>query len=155
MGKRWNDPDYVSELLATEGVPERVKFWRSPVFGEKFHNVPAFLLPRLAEIATEVPDNDLGRRIYYERVSVLIALAGLAMRTDPASFQFAEPPTDAERRLGLVIGQAFNEGCSLADVTLAGRIPSDLVIAIGKRTIRRTGWLRRLDDNARNGDLEN
>jgi hypothetical protein len=155
VGKRWNDPEYVSELLAREGAPERVQFWRSPVFGEKFHNVPAFLLPRLAEMASEVPNSDLGRRIYYERASVLIALAGFAMRTDTASFRFAEPPTDAERRLGLVIGQAFHEGCSLADITLAARIPPDLVIAIGKRTIRRTGWLRRLEDDARNGGLGN
>ncbi len=50
MGKRWDDPEYVSELLATEDAPERVKFWRSPVFGEKFSDIPAFLLPRLAEL---------------------------------------------------------------------------------------------------------
>jgi hypothetical protein len=31
------------------------------------HNVPAFLLPRLAEMATEVPNTNTGRGIYYER----------------------------------------------------------------------------------------
>jgi hypothetical protein len=54
MGKRWNKPDYLVELLEAEDAPELIKFWRSPVYREKFYNVPAFLLPRLAEMATEV-----------------------------------------------------------------------------------------------------
>ncbi len=143
MGKRWNNPDYLAELLEAEGAPELVKFWRSPVFGEKFYDVPAFLLPRLGEMATEVPDTHLGHRIYYERVHCLLALAGTARLTDPASFQLTEPPTDAERRLGSVLGQAFHQGCSLADVALATGLPSERVVAIGKRTIRRTKWLSR------------
>ncbi len=47
MGKRWNKPDYLAELAKAEDAPETIKFWRSPVFGEKFYDVPAFLL-RLA-----------------------------------------------------------------------------------------------------------
>ncbi len=144
MGKRWNDPDYLAELAEAEDAPELIKFWRSPVFREKFHNVPAFLLPRLAKMATEVPDTDTGRRIYYERVHCLIVLAYVAGRTDPASFRLDEPPADAERGLGRVLGQAFHQGCSLADIALAAGLPPDRVVAIGKRTIRRTKWLSRI-----------
>jgi hypothetical protein len=34
--------------------------------------------------------------------------------------------------------------CSLADVSFAARLPTERVVAIGKRTFRRTGWLKRL-----------
>jgi hypothetical protein len=98
-------------------------------------------------MATEVPDTHLGRRIYYERAHCLMTLASIARRTDPASFQLSEPPTDAERHLGLVLGQAFHQGCSLADVALATGLPPDRVIAIGKRTIRRAQWLSRITAN--------
>ncbi len=144
MGKRRDNPDYLSGLLEAEDAPELVKFWRSPVFREKFHNVPAFLLPRLAEMATEVPDTHTGRCIYYERVHCLIVLAYVARRTDPASYRLDEPPADAERGLGRVLGQAFHQGCSLADIALATGLPPDRVVAIGKRTIRRTKWLSRM-----------
>ena len=30
MGKRWNKPDYLIELLEAEDAPELIKFWRSP-----------------------------------------------------------------------------------------------------------------------------
>jgi hypothetical protein len=126
------------------GAPQLIKFWRSPVFREKFSNVPAFLLPRLAEMATEVPNTHPGRRIYYERVHCLILLAHIAGRTDPASFNLTEPPTNAERDLGLALGQAFHQGCSLADIALATGLPPDRVVAIGKRTIRRTKWLSQI-----------
>ena len=55
MGKRWNNPDFLAELAEAGGTPELVKFWRSPVFGEKFSDVPAFLLPRFTEMAAEGP----------------------------------------------------------------------------------------------------
>jgi hypothetical protein len=118
--------------------------WRSPAYrlrklrGGSFSNVPAFLLPRLAEMATEVPNTHLGRRIYYERVHCLIVLAYIARRTDPASFHLTELPTNAERDLGAALGQAFHQGCSLADIALATGLPPDRVVAIGRRTIRRT-----------------
>jgi hypothetical protein len=139
--KRWNKPDYLAELLEAEDAPELIKFWRSPIFGEKFSNVPAFLLPRLTEMATEFPDLHTGLRIYYERVHCLILLASVARRTDPASFRLDEPPANAERDLGRALGQAFHQGCSLADIALATRLPPDRVVAIGKRTIRGTKWL--------------
>lgn len=138
---------------AGEGLPRRahaggsadlVPFWRTPVFNIKLRRVPAFLLPRLAAMASEVPDTDLGRGIYYERVHCLLALAGVARDTAPGAFRLTEPPTDAERRLGQVLGQAFHQGCSLADIALATGLPADRVVAIGKRTIRRTGWLSRI-----------
>jgi hypothetical protein len=59
-------------------------------------------------------------------------------------FRLDEPPSDAERRFGAVLGQAFHQGCSLADVAFAATLPADQIIAIGKRTIRRTKWLERL-----------
>ncbi len=150
VGKRWNKPDYLAELAEAEDAPELIKFWRSPVFGEKFYDVPAFLLPRLSEMATEVatelPDPQTGLRVYYERVHCLILLADVARRTDPASFRLDEPPANAELDLGRALGQAFHQGCSLADIALATGLPPERVAAIGKRTIRRTGWLRRIAD---------
>jgi hypothetical protein len=150
MGKRWNKPDYLVELLEAEDAPELIKFWRSPVYREKFYNVPAFLLPRLAAMATEVatkfPDPHTGLRVYYERVHCLILLAGVARRTDPASFRLDEPPANSERDLGRTLSQAFHQGCSLADIALATRLPPDRVVAIGKRTIRGTKWLSRIAD---------
>jgi hypothetical protein len=127
-----------------EGAPELIKSWRSPVFRERFSDVSAFLLPRLAEMATEVPDTHLGRRIYYERVHCLIGLTYIARRTDPASFRLSEPPANAGRDLGGALGQAFHQGCSLADIALATGLPPDRVVAIGKRAIRRTKWLSRI-----------
>jgi hypothetical protein len=127
-----------------EDAPELVKAWRSPVFNQKFQQVPVFLLPRLAEMATEVPDSDLGFRIYYERAHCLLSLAFIAWRAGPATFELTEPPTPGERLLGSCIGQAFHQGCSLADVALATGLPAGQVIAIGKRTIRRTKWLSKL-----------
>jgi hypothetical protein len=150
MGKRRADPDYLAGRAEAEGAPELIKFWRSPVFREKLYDVPAFLLPRLAEmaaeVAAEVPDPHAGRRIYYERACCLTTLAHAARRTDPASFRLDEPPANAERALGRVLGQAFHQGCSLADIALATGLPPDRVVAIGKRTIRRTKWLSRTAD---------
>ena len=150
MGKRWNKPDYLVKLLEAEDAPELIKFWRSPVYRGKFYNVPSFLLPRLAEMATEMaaefPDPHAGHRVYYERVHCLILLAGVARRTDPASFRLDEPPANSERDLGRTLGQAFHQGCSLADTALATRLPPDRVVAIGKRTIRGTKWLSRIAD---------
>ncbi len=119
-------------------------FWRTPVLGVKLRQVPAFLPPRLAEMATELPDTDVGRRIYYERIHCLLVLARIARRTDPGAFQLTEPPTDAERHLGTALGQAFHQGCSLADVAFATRLSAERVVAIGKRTIRHTKWLSRI-----------
>jgi hypothetical protein len=147
MGKRWNNPDLLAEQAEAEGAPDVVKFWRSPVFREEFHNVPAFMLPRLAKMATEVPNTHLGLRIYYELVHCLMVLAHIARRVDPASFRLTEPPTNAEQDLGLALGQAFHQGCSLADIALATGLPADRVVAIGKRTIRRTKWLSRIEED--------
>ena len=144
MGKRWNNPDFLAELAEAGGAPELVKSWRSPVFGEKFSNVPAFLLPRFTEMAAEVPDTPTGRRIYYERVHCLLALASVTRHANPASVRLDAPPTEAERDLGRVLGQAFHQGCSIADAALATGLPPDQVVAIGKRTIRGTKWLSRM-----------
>jgi len=53
-----------------------------------------------------------------------------------ASIRFEAPPGEAERGLGRVLGQAFHQGCSIADAALATGLPPDQVVAIGKRTIR-------------------
>ena len=126
------------------GPEDLIRFWRTPVFNEKLCQVPAFLLPRLAEMAAEVPPTDRGRRIYYERIHCLLVLARTTRRPDPAAFNLAELPTDAERHLGAALGQAFHQGCSLADVAFATGLSAERVVAIGKRTIRGTGWLRRI-----------
>ena len=95
-------------------------------------------------MAAEVPDPPTGRRIYYERACCLIGLAYVAQRTDPAAFRLDEPPADAERDFGRGLGQAFHQGCTLADVAMAARLPADQIVAIGKRTIRGTSWLERI-----------
>jgi hypothetical protein len=118
--------------------------WRDPVWNERYRRIPARLVPRLTEMATEVENTFLGHRIYYERVHALLAVAGIAMLTDPAAAQVSGPPSEAEKRLGSAFGQAFHQGLSLADVALAAGLPADQVVAIGKRTIRRTSWLKRL-----------
>ena len=114
--------------------------WSDPVFNERYTQVPLALATRLTEMADEI----VGRHIYYERMHVLLALAGIARTTDPATFPADGPPSDAEQQFGAMLGQAFHQGCPLADVALAADLPPERVVAIGKRTIRRTGWLKRL-----------
>lgn len=87
----------------------------------------------------------MGRHVYYERMHVLLAVAGLARMTDPAAFDLSDPPSDRERRFGAVLGQAFHQGCELDDIALAAELTPEQVIAVGKRTIRRTTWLKRLE----------
>jgi hypothetical protein len=144
MGKRWSDPGFLAELAEAEGPRALIRFWRSPVFGEKFRNVPVFLLPRLSEMAGEVPDTPLGHRMYYERAYALLAVEAVSRSADPAVLGLDGPPSEAEKRLGRVLGQAFHQGLSLADVALAAQLPAGQVVAIGKRTIRGTKWLERL-----------
>jgi hypothetical protein len=114
--------------------------WRDPVFDDRHTQVPAALASRLTDMADEI----VGRHIYYERMHVLLAVAGIARITQPTRFQLDNPPSDAERRLGAVLGQAFHQGCQLADIALAAGLSNDQVVAIGRRTIRRTGWLKHI-----------
>jgi hypothetical protein len=106
--------------------------------------VPVFLVPTLSKMAEQVPDSPLGYRISYERAHALLVLASVARTTDHAVLVFDERASAAERDLGFVIGQAFHQGWQLADVAFAAGIPADQVVVIGQRTIRRTGWLKRL-----------
>jgi hypothetical protein len=123
---------------------ELIPLWRLPIFGDKIRQVPAFLVPKLTEMANELPDTDLDRRIYYERVHALIAVASVARGKNRAGFDLGEPPSDGEKRFGAILGQAFHQGCSLADVSFAARLPPEHIIAVGKRTIRRSNWLKRI-----------
>jgi len=95
-------------------------------------------------MANELPHTDLDRRIYYERVHALLAVASVTRGKNRAGFNLAEPPSDGEKRFGAILGQAFHQGCSLADVSFAARLPPEHIVAIGKRTIRRTNWLKRI-----------
>ena len=121
-------------------MTEWLERWRDPVFDEPHGRVPVGLAARLTEMA----DQTSGRHIYYERMHALLALSSTARSTDPAQFEFDDAPTDDEKQLGSVIGQAFHRGCSLSDVALASGLAPEQVVAIGKRTIRRAGWLKRL-----------
>jgi hypothetical protein len=114
--------------------------WWDPVFLELHHGVSAALGSRLTAMADEV----VGRHIYYERMHALMAVEGTARSTDRSALAFDGEPSDAERALGFVFGQAFHQGCRLADVALAAGLSEDQVVTIGRRTIRRTGWLKRL-----------
>lgn len=127
-------------MIDSTAVTNMLERWRDPVFEEAHQWVPAPLAARLTEMAEETQ----GRHIYYERLQVLLALASVARMTDPSTFPRDEPPSENEKQLGSVIGQAFHQGCNLADVALAAELAPDRVVEIGKRTIRRTGWLKRL-----------
>jgi hypothetical protein len=127
-----------------EADPEVISLWRLPVFGHKLHSVPVYLVPTLSKMAAQVPDTPLGYRVSYERSHALLVLASVASKVDAASFPLGDPPSALERELGVVIGQAFHQGWPLAEVAVAARMPAELVVAIGKRTIRRKGWLTRL-----------
>ena len=147
--------------------------WSDPVFNEPHRNVPVSLAMRLTEMADEItagenvaeavanariPDapDDLGVvplrigalptgvRVFYERMHALLAVDATARGTKPATFSLENPPSDAERHFGTVLGQAFHEGCSLADVALAATLPEGRIVAIGKRTIKRSAWLDHL-----------
>lgn len=154
-------------------MDELLEQWRDPVFRNPHWNVPASLAARLTEMADELlagesvaqaianatipdaPDDILvtplrhamlprSLRVYYERMHSLLAVAALAGSTELPTIRPEVPPSDAEKRVDSVIGQAFHQGCSLADVALAAGLPEDQVLAIGKRTIKRTGWLKRI-----------
>ncbi len=151
-------------------MTEYAENWRDPLFGTPPARIPIGLAQRLKEMAEQTADTvdvpaalaaarlpDLPHpmpfrvgmfptplRIYYERLAVLLGVAALAQRTDPGEFDLSSPATEAERRFGAVIGQAFHQGCSLQDLALATGVPGDAIIAIGKRTIRRTAWLQKL-----------
>lgn len=121
-----------------------VPLWELPRFGDKIARVPVFLVARLTEMAGELPGTHLDHRIYYERVHALLVIASTARQTNPAAFDLGEPPTGGERDFGFTLGQAFHQGISLADVCFAAKLPAERVVAIGKRTIRRKEWLKRL-----------
>ncbi len=154
-------------------MPEFVDDWRDPVFQTPPMRILVALATRIDEIAEELtaglniseaiaqarlpdPPRDhplpiraghLPRnlRIYYERLHVLLAVVMVATDANPATFDLTAAPTETERRFGTVLGEAFHQGCTLADVALAAGLPADQVIYIGKRTIRRTKWLERLE----------
>ena len=62
-------------------VPGSSQVMAGPVFNLKLRQVPAFPLPGWPRWATEVPDSDLGLRIYHEQaatsdVAIRFASAG-------------------------------------------------------------------------------
>jgi hypothetical protein len=126
MGDEITASENVTKALAEAAIPNPPK------------NLASRATPR--RIAA-LPENI---RIYYEQLHSLIGLAGVASTTDPASFTMNGQPSDFEMQLGSMLGQAFHQGCSLADIALAADLPEDQVVAIGKRTIHGTGWIERL-----------
>jgi hypothetical protein len=118
--------------------------WRDPIFDERHGDVPPPLVERLTRMAEETIAGGTGRHLYYERLHALLALASISRMTDARGFDVEGSPSDAEQRLGSAIGQAFHQGCTLADVSLASDLEPERVLAIGKRTIRGTKWLDRL-----------
>jgi hypothetical protein len=118
------DPDPLAEAVANARLPD------AP---EDFGVTPL----RIGALPTSV-------RVFYERMHALLAVQAIARSTKPATFVLENPPSDAEKRFGSALGQAFHEGCSLADVALAAALPEDRIVAIGARTIRRRAWLDHL-----------
>jgi hypothetical protein len=144
--------------------------WRDPVFSNPYQHVSARLAARLTEMAEELmADPDVARvsadggiprargnvpvfpqRVgglptsliaYNERVQALVGVAATARDTDLANY---DPPADTKPYVGFVLGRAFSEGCSLADVAIAADLSVEDVIAVAKRTIPGTAWLDRL-----------
>jgi len=72
-----------------------ISFWRLPVFGHKLPNVPAFLVPTLPKMATQLADTRLGYRISYERAH---ARGNQGRHCRQASPQPAAPPPDLPSR---------------------------------------------------------
>jgi hypothetical protein len=135
-------------LPAEEGAAglEVLSVWQAPVADVQIRYVPVFLLPRLAEMASEVPGTSLGRKVYCHQAQCLTLLASAARRADVAAFRLAEPLSLAEQVLGSALSSAFYQECSLADIMLASGLSAGQVVAIGKRTIRRRKWLRKLTE---------
>ena len=154
-------------------LDELLEPWFDPVFNEPHRNVSVSLATRLTEMADEItagesvaeavanariPDapEDLGVaplrigalptgvRVFYERMHALLAVEAIASSMKPATFPLKNPASAAEKHFGTVLGQAFHEGCSLADVALAAALPKERIVAIGKRTIKRSAWLDHL-----------
>jgi hypothetical protein len=142
-------PDIQATGLVTVGgrardvQPVAEAVWRDPICGQRLR-VSEPLRDRLLEMADDVEHGRLRKKIYYERLSVLAALFAVARSRPPASFDLGSLPTVDELRLGSLLGQTFHQGCSLRDVEIATQAPRDLIVAIGKRTIKRTKWLERL-----------
>ena len=78
---------------------------------------------------------------YNERLRALLAVAAVASTIDLANY---DPPSETKSHVGFVLGQAIQEGCSLADIALAAGLRPEQVVAIGNRTIPGTTWLKRL-----------
>jgi hypothetical protein len=144
--------------------------WRDPVFNNPYEHITTQLGARLTEIAEEIiadetiaqafADGRIPRatgnvpvfpqRIsglpdhlvdYNERLRALTAVATIANTTDLANY---DPTADTKPHVGFVLGQAFHQGCPLADVALAAGLPADQLIAIAKRTIPSAPWLDQL-----------
>lgn len=126
------------------GPADLFPFWRTPVFKTDLRQVPACSLPPTGDDCRRDPGHRSGPPHLLRAGHCLLVLAHVARESSPGAFQFTEPPTDAERHLGAVLGQAFHQGCSLTGIALATGIPADRVVAIGKRTIRRSKWLSRI-----------
>jgi hypothetical protein len=143
--------------------------WRDPVFNNPYEHITPQLAARLTEIAEEImADNTVAQALadgripratgnepvfpqrfsglpaslvaYNERLRTLAAVATIANTIDLANY---DPPANGKSHVGFVLGQAFHQGCSLADVALAAGLPAEQVIAIAKRTIP-GAWLGQL-----------
>ncbi len=144
--------------------------WRDPVFNNPYEHVPPRLVARLTEMAEDImadenvaqalADGRIPRAtgnvpmfpqpisglpaslvVYNERLRALVAVAAIAESTDLANY---DPPADTKSHVGFVLGQAFHQSCSLADVAIAAQLPAEHLIAIAKRTIPGTSWLEPL-----------
>ncbi len=151
-------------------MTDMLERWRDPVFNNPYEHVPPRLAARLTEMAEDImadenvaqaladdlipratgnlpvfpqhfSDLPASLSVYNERLQALVAVAAVAQTTDLANYA---PPTDTKSHVGFVLGQAFHQGCSLADVAIAAELPAEHVIAIAKRTIPGTSWLERL-----------
>jgi hypothetical protein len=145
--------------------------WRDPVFNNPYEHITPELAARLTEIAEQITSDETVAQAladgripraagnvpvfpqrfrglpaslvdYNERLRALAAVAAIAHTTDLGSY---DPPPGTKSHVGFVLGQAFHQGCPLADVALAAGLPAEQVTAIAKRTIPgATSWLDQL-----------
>jgi hypothetical protein len=118
-------------------MDELLEEWRDPVFDDPHRHVPTSLAARLTEMAGELTAGVNGSeaiataqtpgaradrpvkslrvgslptslRIFYERMSALLVLAGIARSVDAATFAGEDPPSEAQQHFGFAVGQAFH-----------------------------------------------
>jgi hypothetical protein len=116
--------------------------WTEPAIDVTFDDVTPVLRERLDALSRAHAAGRLPKHRLYEQVHALWVVERVVAEADPNGFDLDAPPGPAERRFGMALAQAMHEGLSLDDIGAVAGTDRERLIAVGKRTIRRTGWLK-------------